>query len=247
MPTPWVHVVTVAAALVPTLALLRRRPPAGAWRTNRVASGPTAVTFGPSGMNRWRAGLPAVVALAGFVAWSPWGLAAGVCVVAARRANVARAARLRRESRREELWQFVLLLELALHGGVSLQRAMQDVLPWTAGELAELLSGVLAATERGHGLADVLDECAAGVWPELQGFARLAGATQRFGAPASAALAAMAAQLLLERRLRLEHEGRRLPVRLLLPLIGGVLPAFVLLTVVPMVASALHTVHGFGG
>ena len=65
------------------------------------------------------------------------------------------------------------------------------------------------------------------------------GATQRYGAPARTGLLGVLDDLRLEQRLRLEAEARQIPVRLLLPLIGGVLPAFVLLSVVPLLAGAL--------
>ena len=48
-------------------------------------------------------------------------------------------------------------------------------------------------------------------------------------------------ELRLARRRRAEEAARRLPVRLLAPLLTCVLPAFVLLTVVPLLVAALRS------
>jgi tight adherence protein C len=47
-------------------------------------------------------------------------------------------------------------------------------------------------------------------------------------------------ELRLDRRRRAEIEARRVPVRLLAPLVVCVLPAFALLTVVPLLVASLR-------
>jgi hypothetical protein len=47
-------------------------------------------------------------------------------------------------------------------------------------------------------------------------------------------------ELRLQRRRQLEITARRIPIRLLFPLALGVLPAFVLLTVVPLLVTSLE-------
>ena len=42
------------------------------------------------------------------------------------------------------------------------------------------------------------------------------------------------------RRRRAQEQARRIPVRLLLPLVACSLPAFAVLTIVPILAGALH-------
>jgi tight adherence protein C len=53
------------------------------------------------------------------------------------------------------------------------------------------------------------------------------------------ALERLGAELKLDRRRRAEEEARRVPVRLLGPLVACILPAFGLLTVVPLLAASL--------
>ncbi|MFN0029202.1 MAG: type II secretion system F family protein [Acidimicrobiales bacterium] len=131
------------------------------------------------------------------------------------------------------------LLELALQGGVSLRRALDDVHPWVLAPLGPALATALGRVQGGAALSDELEALVQGPHPELDGLWRLLRAVERDGAPAAPALAALTAEARLERRHRLERSARRLPLRLLGPLVGGVLPAFVLLAVVPMLAGAL--------
>lgn len=62
----------------------------------------------------------------------------------------------------------------------------------------------------------------------------------RYGAPIVPTLERLSAELRLERRRRAEQAARRAPVQLLAPLITCVLPAFALLTVVPLLAASLR-------
>ena len=62
----------------------------------------------------------------------------------------------------------------------------------------------------------------------------------RYGAPIGPALDLVAADLRLRARRRAEVRARRVPVRMLFPLVTCILPAFVLLSVVPMVAASLR-------
>jgi hypothetical protein len=64
-------------------------------------------------------------------------------------------------------------------------------------------------------------------------------ASDRLGAPVAPALARLATEQRIAARRRSEVHARRVPVRLLFPLVFLVLPAFVLLTVVPGLASGL--------
>jgi tight adherence protein C len=61
------------------------------------------------------------------------------------------------------------------------------------------------------------------------------------GVPVGPGLERAAFELRLARRRRAEEAARRLPVRLLAPLLICVLPAFVLLTIAPLVVAALRS------
>lgn len=150
-----------------------------------------------------------------------------------------RRAALRERALAAEVLHLAVLLELTLAGGVSIRRALEDVVPWLSGELHTALVALLGRVARGASLADELDALAAGEFERLRGLATVVGATQRYGAPARAGLLSVLDDLRLEHRHDLERRARQIPVRLLFPLVGGVLPAFVLLSVVPMLAGAV--------
>ena len=75
--------------------------------------------------------------------------------------------------------------------------------------------------------------------PRLRPLADALLASDRLGAPVGPALARLATEERAALRRRAEAHARRVPVRLLFPLVFLVLPAFVLLTVVPGLAAGL--------
>jgi len=62
----------------------------------------------------------------------------------------------------------------------------------------------------------------------------------RYGVPLAPGLERLGLELRLERRRAAEQEARRVPVRLLGPLVTCTLPAFALLTVVPLLVASLR-------
>ena len=61
----------------------------------------------------------------------------------------------------------------------------------------------------------------------------------RLGSPAAPALARLASEVRADLRRRAEARARTVPVRLCFPLVGCILPAFALLTVVPAVVAGI--------
>ena len=68
-------------------------------------------------------------------------------------------------------------------------------------------------------------------------------ASERYGAPLSAGLERLAGEVRRDRRRKAEEVARRIPVKLLFPLVGCTLPAFGLLTVAPLIAGALQALR----
>ncbi|MEZ5237742.1 MAG: type II secretion system F family protein [Microthrixaceae bacterium] len=97
---------------------------------------------------------------------------------------------------------------------------------------ARLAAGVRSrAIERGCTTAEVLEQLSA--VPGWHSLATQLAISAQAGTPAAPALRQLASQeRLVARRVR-ERRARRLPVLLLLPLVALVLPAFLLVTVVP--------------
>ena len=66
---------------------------------------------------------------------------------------------------------------------------------------------------------------------------------ERYGAPLEPRLDRLVDEVRAARRRRSEEAARRVPVKLLFPLVGCILPAFGLLTVAPLIAGALRTLR----
>jgi tight adherence protein C len=79
--------------------------------------------------------------------------------------------------------------------------------------------------------------------PSLRRLALALSRSSRLGTSLSAALRSVATELRAERRLRAEEAARRAPVKMLFPLVFLILPAFLLLTVGPVVLATLRSLH----
>ena len=93
----------------------------------------------------------------------------------------------------------------------------------------------------GATFAEALDDVAARA-PSLRPLADALLASDRLGAPVGPALARLAAEQRAELRRHAETHARRVPVRLLFPLVFVVLPAFGLLTVIPTLLAGLSRI-----
>jgi tight adherence protein C len=97
---------------------------------------------------------------------------------------------------------------------------------------------VLARVDRGIRLADALDAVDREIEP-VRPLVDALVATERYGAPLVASLDRVAADARDARRRTREEAARRVPVKLLFPLVFCTLPAFALLTVVPVLLRSL--------
>jgi hypothetical protein len=104
--------------------------------------------------------------------------------------------------------------------------------------VAERLDAALSAAASGLSLADAL-EAEAGRTAALRPLLALLVASERSGAPVAASLVRLAASTRAQSRRRAMARARTVPVRLLFPLVFLVLPAFLLLTVAPVVLASL--------
>jgi pilus assembly protein TadC len=124
------------------------------------------------------------------------------------------------------------LLGVAVEAGCTPYLAVDRGLRWAPPAVAAHLTDVREACALGASFGDALDDVAARA-PRLRGLADALLASDRLGAPVGPALARLADEQRAELRRRAEAHARRVPVRLLFPLVFVVLPAFGLLTVIP--------------
>ncbi len=79
--------------------------------------------------------------------------------------------------------------------------------------------------------------------PSLKRLVTALERSQRVGTSLGLSLRAVAADLRAERRARAEEAARRAPVKMLFPLVFLILPAFLLLTVGPVLLATLRSLH----
>ena len=186
-------------------------------------------------------------ALASALAALPVGPWAALAAAAAGWALPAARASRRRAHRESvvaaALPEAVDLLQLALGAGLSVGQAVGAVAARLDGPLAAELRRVRAETDRGRRLADALDQLPARAGEATRALVAALVAAERYGAPLAGALERLAAEVRADNRRRAEAAARRVPVKLLFPLVLCILPAFGLLTVAPLVASALRALR----
>ncbi len=130
------------------------------------------------------------------------------------------------------------LLGAALGAGASPTGALETVTRWGPPLIVEPLRRTLVSVRLGAALADALHDLGEEL-PVLGPVADALVASARLGAPAGPTLARLGDESRSALRRQAEARARRLPVKLLFPLVLLVLPAFGLLTVAPAVISAM--------
>ena len=138
------------------------------------------------------------------------------------------------------------LLVVAVQAGMTIPLAVAAVARRTDGPLGDGLDAVVADVALGRRTADALDDLPARIGAEGEAVRPLVAtlvSAERYGAPLAATLDRLADDARRQRRRRAEERARRLPVKLLFPLVCCILPAFGLLTVAPLVASAVRSLR----
>lgn len=165
---------------------------------------------------------------AGFVVWAH-------DVARRRRRSAERSAAIGRE-----LPEVIDLLGLAMAGGGSIHVALALVSRRPIGPVSRRLAEADAHVRDGARLVDALEAVVRDIGPPVRPLIRALTGAEHYGTSIGQTLERLAAEARHTRRRDAEARARRIPVRLLGPLVLGVLPAFVLLTVVPTVARTLQ-------
>lgn len=150
-----------------------------------------------------------------------------------------RRARDRRLALVDQLPEVVDLLALASAAGSSVPLAVRTVARYGVGDLAAALGRAAEVADRGVALADALEDVPRQLGDEVRPLVRVLAGALRDGTAVVPALERLAGEVRVARRRAAEERARRLPVVLLFPLVVCVLPAFGLLTVVPLLVGAL--------
>ena len=239
----------------PAVAAARRHPPVtalgAAVRRLATAAGPTASagavlgarpapSTGASDQHELdrRTGW-ATVAAAGLLVVAPVLALVPVLWVTVAPALAARRARAAHEARLlDQIPDVVDLLALTTVAGLPAGAAIVAIGDRPGGPLGEAMARAAGRLGRGASTADALDALRA-VGPAARPLLDALLQHDRYGTPLLPALERVAIEARARRRRRAEEAARRLPVVLLFPLVLTTLPAFVLLTVVPLLAGSL--------
>ena len=157
----------------------------------------------------------------------------------------ARIAATRRRRRREreiadELPDAVDLLLLCTEAGWSLPVAHPQVAVRVPAAVGAALRAADAVAARGHPRSEALVEALTPLGDRARALGHVLADHLHYGLALTPGLERLGLELRLDRRRRAELEARRVPVRLLGPLVACILPAFALLTVVPLLAASLR-------
>jgi len=155
----------------------------------------------------------------------------------------------RREERRttaairSALPDAVDLVRLGIDAGLTPSLALAEAAPRIPPPLGPELEQALNETTSGRPLAEALGDVAHDLGEPVRPLTTALVATERDGAPLAPTLERLALEVRRDRRRRAEEAARRLPVKLLFPLVLCTLPAFALLTLVPLVAGVLSSLR----
>lgn len=213
----------------------------GCWRYR-----PRPSRVEPAPRQRARRALPPVVVRVGAAALASLlalPITPGLAPFAAAGAWAVPVVRARRRRRRavDGVWrslpEAVDLVAVAVGAGLTVPLAVAAVARRHDGPIAVELGRVTAEVAAGRRFAEALDAAAVRLGPSCRPLLDALLASERHGAPLGEALARVGADLRAERRRRAEEAVRRVPVKLLFPVVTCILPAFALLTVAPVLAG----------
>ena len=163
-------------------------------------------------------------------------LLAGVVAVTARR-------RARRRDRvlhiERHLPEVIDLLGLVVGTGRPTVSALADIAPRVVEPFRSELAAVANRAAAGEPFVESVGRLRAGLGPSVSPVVYAVTAAEIDGVPLQPALERAADEAHRRRRVRAEEAARRMPVLMLFPLVFCILPAFCLLTVVPLLVGTV--------
>jgi tight adherence protein C len=172
------------------------------------------------------------------------GLVVAAAVYRAPDVVAARAARARTRRMEAELPQLLDLLAAASHAGLAGPAALHRAVRATRGPLCEELRRVVHAVELGARWRDELASCAERLaLPELRRAVTALTRTEHLGSSLADSMTELATRVRDARHAATTERATKAPVKMLFPLVFLVLPAFLLLTVAPVLFSTLRSIH----
>lgn len=132
------------------------------------------------------------------------------------------------------------LLLVAIHSGLTPELALRRLAPYLDGPIGWAANEVFVRIAAGDRFGDALDALTDHLGEPVRPLVAAIAGSERYGLALGPALEVVATFSREHRRRAAETAARRLPVRLSFPLVLCILPAFVILTVVPAIFGALR-------
>ena len=161
-------------------------------------------------------------------------------------ATVGAIASRQRARRRESLWQterhlpeVIDVLGLVVGAGRTTVSALSDIGPRVAEPFRSELAAVVRRTAAGEPFVASVRRLRDSLGPSVSSIVHAITAAETDGVPLQPALQRAADEAHRRRRVRAEEAARRVPVLMLFPLVLCILPAFCLLTVVPLLVGTV--------
>ena len=157
---------------------------------------------------------------------------------------LARAARRRRREASREVPLFLDLLAVTTSAGLPPQLAVRVATEPLGGPLGEELRDAVGRVDLGRRWRDEIAASASRLAQHDLGRAiRLLLRTQRLGTSLADEMSRLAADVREGARMRAVERARTAPVKMLFPLVFLILPAFLLLTVVPVLLTTVQSIR----
>jgi tight adherence protein C len=155
-----------------------------------------------------------------------------------------RTAARRRTAIDAELPQLLDLVAAASSAGLSAQLALRRAADAVEGPLAVELERMFARVDLGARWRDELADLAGRTaLPDLRRVVSTLTRTETLGTSLESSTIELAANVRASRRAAITERARTAPVKMLFPLVFLVLPAFLLLTVVPILLTTLRSIR----
>jgi tight adherence protein C len=157
---------------------------------------------------------------------------------------LARRARRRQGQMGAAVPDLVELLVATTDAGLSPGVALRRTAEMLRGPLGEELRRAVSEVEFGLPWQRALERMVArSEVPSLRALAAALSRSQQLGTVLGSTLRRVAEDLRTERRTRAEEVARKAPIKMLFPLVFLILPAFLLLTVGPVVLATIRSLH----
>jgi tight adherence protein C len=136
------------------------------------------------------------------------------------------------------------LLAVCSHAGLNISLSLHRVVQRVPGPLGNEIQRTVEEIELGVPRTKALENLAVrNGLPELESLVRVLLNSERFGTQIAASLETFAADVRGRLKRSAEEQARKAPVKILFPLVFLILPAFILLTVVPLLVSAFQSME----